>query len=194
MHVSAPIVGVIALLVADARAEDLALRERAVVESQEVALHVSVVDRVPVGVRARVQQAGAVREVALTDDGTDPADVPFDRVWSGTVRGDASQYVSVRIDVEEPTGVTAAWDGVVRGGLEPRVELSFEVTSGPDGRMVGRRRATRAPGAMSHAAEALPLLGAAAWAVVLLVVAALAGLRRPDAADEAAAPPVDPAP
>ncbi len=175
---------VLALLVAGARAEAPELRERVAASTQEVVLHVSVVDRVPVGVRARVQQAGAVREVVLTDDGTDPADVPFDRVWSGTARGDAAQYLPVRIDVEEPTGVTAAWDGVVRGGLEPRVELSFEVTSGPDGRMVGRRRATRAPGAMSHAAEALPLLGAAAWAVLLLVVAALAGLR----------PPADPLP
>ncbi|MEN9787281.1 MAG: hypothetical protein RLZZ299_2545 [Pseudomonadota bacterium] len=183
-----------ALIAGDLRAAEPELRERAGTASQEVVLHVSVVDRVPVGVRARVQQAGAVREVELRDDGTDPADVPFDRVWSGTARGDASQYVPVRIDVEEPTGVTVAWDGVVRGGLEPHVELSFEVTSGPDGRMVGRRRATRAPGAMSHAAEALPLLGAAAWAVLLLVVAALAGLRRTDAAEAGGTPPDGPPP
>ncbi len=194
MSVRVALAALLAASSSGARAAEPGLVERTESSSQEVVLHVSVVDRVPVGVHARIQQAGAVREVALTDDGTDPADVPFDRVWSGTVRGDAAQYLPVRIDVEEPTGVTTAWDGIARGGLEPRVELSFEVTRGPDGAMVGRRRATRAPGAMSHAAEALPLLGVAVWAVLLLVVAALAGLRRTPAADAAAMPPAGPPP
>jgi hypothetical protein len=144
---------------------------------QRVALHVAFVDRAPSRVTATVQQDGARHALVLTDDGTDPADAAGDRVWSGSVLGDPAQYLPVAVTVETGGVAQEAWRGVVRGGLEASVEIGVEVTEGPDGSLVGRRRATTAPGGMAHAAEALPLLAVTAWGILLLVGAAVAGTR-----------------
>ncbi len=148
---------------------------------QRVALHVAFVGRAPTRVTANVQQDGAQRTIPLTDDGTDPADAAGDRVWSGSVVGAPAQYLPVAVTVEAGGVTQEVWRGVVRGGLEGRVEIGLEVTDGPDGALVGRRRATTAPGGMAHAAEALPLLAVTAWGVLLLVGAAIAGTRGRDA-------------
>jgi hypothetical protein len=162
---------------------------------QRVALHVAFVDTAPTRVTATVQQDGAQHALVLTDDGTDPADAAGDRVWSGSLVGAPAQYLPITVTAERGGVTQDVWRGVVRGGLEGSVEIGLEVTAGPDGALVGRRRATTAPGGMAHAAEALPLLAVTAWGVLLLVGAAVAGTRRGgDEARRAATPLPHPAP
>ena len=151
-----------------ARAEDL----------QRVVLHATFVDVVPQRVGAVVQQDGARREVRLVDDGSDPADAAGDRVWTGSVEGPPAQYLPVTLTVQAEDVSREVWTGTVYAGLEARVDVALEVAPVPEGGLAGRRRATSAPGAMAHAAEAMPFVAVAGWALVLLGFAAVA-LRGP---------------
>lgn len=148
-------------------------------EAQRVVVHASFVAVQPEAVEATLQQAGASHVLRLVDDGSDPADARGDRVWSGTLDGRAAQYLPLVLAATVDGVRTDVWNGVARVGLEPTVELAFEVTRGPDGRLVGSRRASAAPGRVSHATEAVPLLAASFWAVFLLVYGGVALSARP---------------
>ena len=141
---------------------------------QRVVLHATFVDVVPQRVGAVVQQDGARREVRLVDDGSDPADAAGDRVWTGSVEGAPAQYLPVTLTVQAEDLSREVWTGTVYAGLEARVDLALEVTRTPEGALSGRRRATSAPGAMAHAAEAMPFVAVAGWALALLGFAAAA--------------------
>jgi hypothetical protein len=149
---------------------------------QRVVVHATFVDMVPQRVSALVQQDGARHEVPLVDDGSDPADAAGDRVWTGSVEGAPAQYLPVSLSVQADDVSREVWTGTVHAGLEARVDLALEVARGPDGALSGRRRATAAPGAMAHAAEAMPFLAVAGWALVLLAFAAATLRGRPPAA------------
>lgn len=151
-------------LLATAFAEDL----------QVVVLHASFVSVVPEEVHATVQQAGASRVVRLVDDGSDLHDARGDRVWTGSVEGSPAQYLPIAVSATLGGQTRDVWNGVVRAGLEPTIEIAFEVTTGPDGAMIGSRRASAAPGRVSHATEVVPLLAASFWATFLLVYVAVA--------------------
>jgi hypothetical protein len=138
---------------------------------QTVSVHATFGDRVPERVEAVVQQVGEQRVLALVDDGSDPVDARGDRVWSGSVRGAAAQYLPIGLRVTVDGVSQEVWSGVVRAGLEPAVDVSLEVVAGSDGALVGRRRASTAPGRVAHATEALPLLAAAFWTLVCVVYA-----------------------
>jgi hypothetical protein len=138
-------------------------------EVQRVVLHASFVSALPDGVEATIQQAGSSRVVRLVDDGSDPNDARGDRVWTGSVEGDPAQYLPIALSATVAGVRRDVWNGVVRVGLEPTVEVAFEVTTGPDGALQGSRRASASPGRVSHATEAVPLVTAAFWAVFVLV-------------------------
>ncbi len=137
-------------------------------DDQRVVLHATFGDRVPEKVVGAVQQTDARQVVTLVDDGSDPADARGDRVYTGSVRGTPAQYLMVTLSVTEAGATSEVWTGAVRAGLEPRVDLAFEVTTGPDGTLAAHRRASASPGRLAHATEALPLLTAAAWGIVAL--------------------------
>ncbi len=141
-------------------------------ETQRVVLHAFFVDVVPQRVSAVVQQAGTRREVRLVDDGSDPADAAGDRVWTGSVEGNPAQYLPITLAVQSGDVTREAWTGTVHGGLESRVEVALEVAPSAEGALQARRRATAAPGAMAHAAEAMPFVAVTGWALVLLGFAA----------------------
>lgn len=151
-------------LVSPARAED----------TQRVVVHASFVSALPDAVEATIQQAGASHVVRLVDDGSDPNDARGDRVWTGTLEGRPAQYLPLTLAATVDGARRDVWSGVARVGLEPTIELAFEVTTGPDGQLLGTRRASAAPGRVSHATEAVPLLAASFWAVFLLVYAGVA--------------------
>ena len=137
------------------------------VDVQRVVLHASFGDVVPTSVTAEVQQAGTLREVTLTDDGTDPADARGDRVWSGTVVGDPAQYLPIRLTVQIGGNREDVYSGVVRAGLERSLEIAFEVARDRDGALSARRKASASPGRLAHATEALPAITAAFWVIFL---------------------------
>lgn len=141
---------------------------------QRIVVHASFVSVLPDAVEATVQQAGASRVVRLVDDGSDPNDARGDRVWTGTIEGRPAQYLPLALAATVDGAKRDVWNGVARVGLEPTVQLAFEVTTGPDGQLHGTRRASAAPGRVSHATEAVPLLAASFWAVFLLVYGAVA--------------------
>jgi hypothetical protein len=147
---------------------------------QRVILHASFVDLVPAQVRAEVQQDGALREVRLVDDGSDPEDAAGDRVWTGSIEGDPAQLLPIVLAVGDSSGERDVWSGTVHAGLAGTVAVAFEVTRDPAGRLSARRRATAAPGALAHATEALPWLATTGWGLLLLAFAATA-LREPAA-------------
>lgn len=153
-----------ALRSAPARAEDV----------QIVVVYASFVAVLPNRVEATIQQAGTSHVVHLVDDGSDRNDSVGDRVYTGTVEGTPAQYLPLSLSVQADGVKRDVWTGVVRVGLEPTVELAFEVTTGPDGALVGTRRASGSPGRVSHATEALPLMAASFWATFLLVYGAVA--------------------
>ena len=143
-------------------------------ESQRVVLHASFVSVLPDAVEATVQQAGESHVVRLVDDGSDPNDTRGDRVWTGTLDGRPAQYLPVTLAAEVDGARRDVWSGISRVGLEPTVELAFEVTKGADGELFGSRRASAAPGRVSHATEAVPFVAASFWAMFLLVYGATA--------------------
>ena len=156
---------------------------------QHVVVQASFVSVVPEAVEATVQQAGASRTLRLVDDGSDPNDAAGDRVWTGTVEGAPAQYLPLTLAATVGGARRDVWNGVARVGMEPTVQLAFEVTTGPDGTLVGSRRASAAPGRVSHATEAVPWVAASFWAVFLFVYGAVAlRLRARETAAEPPAP------
>ncbi len=147
---------------------------RAAESVQTVVVHASFVAVQPNVVEATIQQAGSSHVVRLVDDGSDRNDARGDRVYTGTVEGTPAQYLPLSLSAEADGVERDVWTGVVRVGLEPTVELAFEVTTGADGALVGTRRASGSPGRVSHATEALPLMAASFWATFLLVYGAVA--------------------
>jgi hypothetical protein len=141
---------------------------------QTVVVHASFVSVLPNEVQATIQQDGASRVVRLVDDGSDVHDARGDRVWSGSVEGEPAQYLPITLAATVDGQTRDVWNGVVRVGLERSVELAFEVTSGPDGKLIGARRASASPGRVSHATEVVPLMAASFWATFLLVYGAVA--------------------
>lgn len=141
---------------------------------QTVVVHASFVAAQPNVVNATIQQAGTSHVVRLVDDGSDRNDARGDRVYTGTVEGTPAQYLPLVLAAESDGVARDVWTGVVRVGLESTVVLAFEVTTGPDGALVGTRRASGSPGRVSHATEALPLMAASFWATFLLVYGAVA--------------------
>ena len=147
-------------------------------EVQTVILHASFGGFTPEAVTATVQQDGENRQIRLVDDGTDPHDARGDRVYTGSLEGPPAQYLSLGLTVEVDGQRRDVYSGTVRVGMERTVQLAFEVATGPDGRLMGVRRASASPGRMSHATEAVPLVAATFWAVVVLVWGAVALGRR----------------
>lgn len=143
-------------------------------EVQTVILHASFGGLTPEAVTATLQQDGESRQVRLVDDGTDPHDARGDRVYTGSTDGIPSQYLSLGLSVDVDGQRRDVYAGTVRVGLERTVQLAFEVTTGPDGKLMGVRRASASPGRMSHATEAVPLVAATFWAVLILVWGAVA--------------------
>lgn len=143
-------------------------------DAQRVVLHASFVSVLPDVVEATVQQAGQSHVVRLVDDGSDPNDARGDRVWTGTLDGRPAQYLPITLAAEVDGARRDVWSGTVRVGLEPTVEVAFEVTTGPDGALFGSRRASAAPGRVSHATEAVPFVAVSFWATFLLVYGAVA--------------------
>ncbi|MDP2314093.1 MAG: hypothetical protein Q8P41_14420 [Pseudomonadota bacterium] len=141
---------------------------------QTVVVHASFVAVQPGKVEAKIQQAGTSHVVQLVDDGSDRNDARGDRVYTGTVEGNPAQYLPLSLSAEADGVTRDVWTGVVRVGLEPTVQLAFEVTTGPDGALVGTRRASGSPGRVSHATEALPMMAASFWATFLFVYGAVA--------------------
>lgn len=135
---------------------------------QVVVLHASFGGLTPEAVVATLQQNGEHREIKLVDDGTDPQDARGDRVYTGSTEGSAAQYLGVVLSVEVDGTRRDVYSGTLRVGLERTVQLAFEVTTGPDGTLMGVRRASASPGRMSHATEAVPLMAATFWAVLVL--------------------------
>jgi hypothetical protein len=140
---------------------------------QVVVVNASFVAVLPDAVEVTLQQDGTSRTAKLVDDGSDPHDARGDRVWTGTLEGDPAQYLPLRLTAEVDGVRRDVWNGVIRVGLEPTVELAFEVTTGADGKLTGTRRASAAPGRVSHATEAVPLMAASFWATFLLVYGAV---------------------
>ncbi|MES2642089.1 MAG: hypothetical protein V4850_21575 [Myxococcota bacterium] len=148
---------------------------------QTVVVHASFVAVLPNRVEATIQQAGTSHVVQLVDDGSDRNDAAGDRVYTGTVEGTPAQYLPLSLSAAADGVTRDVWTGVVRVGLEPTVELAFEVTTGADGALTGTRRASGSPGRVSHATEALPLVAASFWVTFLLVYGAVAlKMRRGD--------------
>jgi hypothetical protein len=143
-------------------------------ETQRVIVYASFVSALPDAVEATIQQAGASHVVKLVDDGSDRNDARGDRVWTGTLEGRPAQYLPLALSVTTGGVTRDVWSGTARVGLEPTVELAFEITTGPDGALAASRRASAAPGRVSHATEAVPLLAASFWSVFLLVFAGVA--------------------
>ncbi len=144
---------------------------------QRVVLDASFVDLIPERVVATVQQDGASREIVLVDDGSNVDDAAGDRVWTGSAEGEPAQYLPIRLAVTVDDVTRDVYAGVVRVGNERTVEVAFEVMTTPQGALVGARRTSASPGRVTHATEAVPLLAASFWSVLLLVLGALA-LRR----------------
>jgi hypothetical protein len=134
----------------------------------------SFVGLIPTAVEATVQQAGESHVVRLVDDGSDPSDARGDRVWTGTLEGRPAQYLPVSLVAEIDGARREVWSGIPRVGLEPTVALAFEVTVTAEGALVASRRASAAPGRVSHATEAVPFVAASFWATFLLVYGAVA--------------------
>jgi hypothetical protein len=149
---------------------------------QVVVVNASFVATLPDVVEVTIQQDGESHTARLVDDGSDVHDARGDRVWTGTIEGRPAQYLPLRLSAEVDGVRRDVWDGTIRVGLEPTVELAFEVTTGPDGALMGSRRASGSPGRVSHATEAVPLMAASFWATFLLVYGAVAlRLGRPTA-------------
>ena len=140
---------------------------------QTIVLNVSFGGLSPEEVGAVVQQDGRSLPLRLVDDGTDPFDARGDRVYTGSITGDPAQYLGVAIHVRSNNQTQDVYNGQLRVGMERHVELAFEVSTGPSGALQGVRRASASPGRMSHATEAIPLMAATFWAVLVLIVAAL---------------------
>jgi hypothetical protein len=170
------LIPLLTLLAGDARAEAPA--------RQRVILQASFVELVPGEVHAQVQQDGALRELRLVDDGSDPEDAAGDRVWTGSLEGDPAQFLPIVLTVADSSGVRDVWTGTVHAGLAGTVAVAFEVTKDPSGRLSARRRATAAPGALAHATEALPWLASTGWGLLLLAFAATALRERASGARE----------
>ncbi len=152
-------------------------------------VHAAFVDLVPERVVATVAQAGATREIVLLDDGSTVDDTPGDRVWTGSVTGDPAQYLHVQLAVTADGLTRDVYSGGVRVGNARTVEVALEVTTRQGGELVGARRTSASPGRVTHAIEAVPVLSAIFWAVLVLVLGAIAlqaraaeGARRGDAA------------
>lgn len=145
-------------------------------EVQTVVLDASFGGLTPEKVVATLQVADEQVAVVLVDDGTDPHDARGDRVFTGSARGQPVQYLPLTLTVEINGKRQDVYAGTVRIGMERSVSLAFEVTTGAGGVLTGVRRASAAPGRMSHATEAVPLVASAAWAVLALVAGAV-GLR-----------------
>ncbi len=145
---------------------------------QRVVLSLSSVDIVPESVRATVQQDGLSTEILLQDNGSDANDAMGDRVYTGSLQGAPAQYLGVRLIVGQGGQEQEVYTGTLHVGLEPMVQVGFELRNNAQGRMVAWRRASLSPGRMSDAVEALPLMAATAWALLLLVWGSLQ-LRRP---------------
>ena len=149
-------------------------------EVQTVVVNASVGGLTPTAVIATVQQAGERHELRLVDDGTDPNDARGDRVYTGTLEGSPAQYLTIGMAVEIDGERRDVYAGTLRVGMERSLQVAFEVTTGPDGKLMGVRRASAAPGRMSHATEVVPLMAATFWAVVVLVLGAVSlRLREP---------------
>ncbi len=137
---------------------------------EQIVVHATTVDLVPERMVATVQASGETLEVALVDDGSDPADVANDHVWTGSVEAAPSEFLPVTLSVDLDETRATAWTGTVRAGQAAQVEIALEVVRTPDGTLRASRRATAAPGALSHAAEAMPLMAVTAWGLLLLGV------------------------
>ncbi len=140
---------------------------------QTVVVDVAFGGLTPERVLATLQVADADAEVVLVDDGTDPHDARGDRVYTGSHRGPLVQYLPLTLTVDLDGKRQDVYTGTLRVGMERSVSLAFEVTTGAGGVLTGVRRASAAPGRMSHATEAVPLVASAVWAVLALVAGAV---------------------
>lgn len=138
-------------------------------QAQRVVVSLSSVDLVPDAVRATVQQDGRSVELLLRDDGSDIHDAMDDRVYTASLEGPPAQYLGLRLVVEHGGAAREVYAGTLHVGLDPMVQVGFLLHTNPQGQLVAWRRASLSPGRMSDAVEALPLLTATAWGVLLLV-------------------------
>lgn len=137
---------------------------------EQIVVHATTVDLVPERLVATIQASGETLAVALVDDGRDPLDVAGDHVWTGSVEATPSELLPVTLAVELDGTRRPVWTGTVRAGQAAQVEIALEVLRAPDGTLHANRRATAAPGALAHAAEATPLMAVTAWGLLLLGV------------------------
>ena len=156
-----PLAWVLLLAVGSTRATNL---------REQIVVYATTVDVVPERIVATVQGSGEIFDVTLVDDGSDPADVVGDHVWTGSIEATPSEFLPVALSVDLDGTRRTVWTGTVRAGQAAQVELALEVVRTPDGTLRASRRATAAPGALSHAAEAMPLMAVTAWGLLLLGV------------------------
>ena len=141
---------------------------------QRIVLNAAFEDVVPESVVATVEQSRAVREVVLVDDGSSFEDAPGDRVWTGAVVGDLSQYVRISVSATVGGVATEVYTGAIRVGNAPTVEIAVGVYTHADGRLVGARQTSASRGRLTHALQAVPTLAASFWAVLVLTLGAIA--------------------
>jgi hypothetical protein len=119
-------------------------------------------------------RAGEERALTLTDDGSDPADAPWDGVWTATDNGPFVRDVACQIVFTDLEGVDhVVFSGVVHPIDARHSVLAWQVVDTDEGwRAV--EVAAAWPGATLVIPEATHVYVGAAWTVTLL--AAVAGL------------------
>jgi hypothetical protein len=132
-------------------------------------------------VRLKWRRAGEDRELKLVDDGSDPADNPFDGVWVATDTGVWVRDAAVQIAVTDLDGVQ---HGVYSGVVHPRdaedAMLFWQIFLSDDG-PVAHEVPAAWPGATLVIPDAIDIYVGAAWACfVCALVAALAHAARRD--------------
>lgn len=152
----------------------LALAPAQAADAQRVVVHAAFTDRVPERVTVTIEQSGTTQTVVLRDDGSTIDDTPGDRVWTGSITGDPAQYLQVALTVTTDDLTRDVYTGGLHVGNARTVEVALEVTTREGGELVGARRTSASPGRVTHAIEALPVLASTFWAVLVLVLGAIA--------------------
>lgn len=143
-------------------------------QPQTIVLHASCGGLSPESLHATLQHDGQHDEIALVDNGTDPNDAAGDRVYTGSHTGDPAQYLGITLSLTLDGQTHDVYQGTLRVGMENTVQIAFEVTTDAQGQLIARRRASASPGRTSNATEAIPLMAATFWAILILVWGAIA--------------------
>jgi hypothetical protein len=123
-------------------------------------------------VRAEWRRAGEDRTLLLVDDGSDPADVAWDGVWTATDVGAYVQDATVRLVVTDLNGMEhPVYAGVMHARDARETVFSWRLYE-TDGGLRALEVPTALPGASLIVPEAVDVYVGAAWACLLCALVA----------------------